>query len=157
MRRAGVVSAGMGRRFGYGQRMRSWLMLKIVAAVGLLAWLTPIIANGIAAGGIPVGQILATIMMLVVIGIPYLLALVIAWLKREFAGAILVAAIIALAAQLGVQITLLLSPPDGQSGFIGLFLVLAQAIAVLIGAAVGEAGAVRRKEKAEREMSDMFR
>ena len=132
-------------------------MLKIVAAVGLLAWLTPIIANGIAAGGIRVGQILATIMMLVVIGIPYLLALVIAWLKREFAGAILVAAIIALAAQLGVQITLLLSPPDGQSGFVGLFLVLAQAIAVLIGAAVGEAGAVRRKEKAEREMSDMFR
>ncbi|HEY0325651.1 MAG TPA: hypothetical protein VGC46_06690 [Allosphingosinicella sp.] len=127
--------------------MNASLALRIIAATGMLAWVAAAVANAMEAS-------LLMVTWLSFVSAPYLLALVTAWAKDEFMGAMLASAIISLAAQIYVQVELYLAPPDGQKGFVVFFLVFAQTLVVLLAAACAEALESHRKNRAERAGSD---
>ena len=141
---AAAVHAGTSHSgSGISRRMRSWVALKIVGSAGVLIWLAALVANRALVS-------LEMMVFLIIVSLPYLFALMIALAKREFAGAMLVATMVALAAQLYIQIDLYLAPPDGQKGFVVIFLVFAQTLVVVLAAACADALESHRKNKAER-------
>ena len=151
--RAPAAAVHAGTAYGgsdIGRRMRSWVALKIVASTGMLAWLAALVANRALAS-------LDMMAFLIVLSLPYLFALVIALAKEEFAGAVLVAAVVGLVLQLCAEVYLYATPPDGQKGFAIFWVLVAQVLSVTIAAAWAEALESHRRNKIERAMSDRSR